>query len=155
MDRPAQQRPAGPTIIPPMQPDVPTGQPLNSRSSSKFLKQPSSAPLGGIPGPGSTAPFPRGHGHFPPPGAEFPSGIQHLVNPAEAEMFQNQRVNRFEGNQPNSFPSGSFEKVPFGQPSSMESTRIKVEGAYGGAFKSFTSASRPSLTVTWQTTSRN
>ncbi|MCD7465699.1 hypothetical protein HAX54_001777 [Datura stramonium] len=37
-----------------------------------------------------------------PHGAEFPSGTQ-----------------------PNSFPSGSFEKVPFGQPSSMESARDK------------------------------
>lgn len=158
-----QQRPVGP-MISPMQPvgrashaqvpghpptammpsgDVPkAGQTLNSRDHhSQLLKQPGSAPLGGIPDPGSTAPFARGHGHFPPPGefreeitgmgraqlsgAEIPSGTQHPVNPAEAEMFQNQRVNQFEGNQPNPFPSGSFEKVPFGQPRSMESARDK------------------------------
>lgn len=160
----AQQRPVGPMIVPPMQPagfashaQVPgypptammpsgdgpqAGQPLNSRDHHpQFLKQPSSAALGGIPGPGSTTPFARGHGHFPPPGefregimvmgraplsgAEIPSGTQHSANPAEAEMFQNQRVNRFEGNQPNPFPPGSFEKVPFGQPRSMESARDK------------------------------
>ncbi|KAK4341994.1 hypothetical protein RND71_037810 [Anisodus tanguticus] len=156
----AQQRSVGPMIIPPMQPagrsfhaqgpgyppnammpsgDVPqAGQPLNSRDHHpQFLKQPSSAPLGAIPGPGSTMPFARGHGHFPPPGdfregvrgmgraplscPEFPSGTQHTVNPAEAEMFQNQRVNRLDGNQPNPFPPGSFDEVPFGQPRRMES----------------------------------
>ncbi|CAN4115779.1 unnamed protein product [Withania somnifera] len=160
----AQQRPVGPMIVAPMQPagfdshaQVPgypptammpsgdgpqAGQPLNSRDQHpQFLKQPSSATLVGIPGPGSTTPFARGHGHFPPPGefregimgmgraplsgAEIPSGTQHSVNPAEAEMFQNQRVNRFEENQPNPFPRGPFEKVPFGQPRSMESARNK------------------------------
>ncbi|XP_060202600.1 chromatin modification-related protein eaf-1-like [Lycium barbarum] len=157
-----QQRSVGPMMIPPMQPsgrsshaqgpgyppnammpsgDVPqAGQPFNSRvHHPQFLKQPSSAPLCAIPGPGSTAPFARGHGHFPPPGdfregitgmgraplsgPEIHSGTQHSVNPAEAEMFQNQRVNRFDGNQPNPFPPGSFDKVPFGQPRGMESAR--------------------------------
>lgn len=159
-----QQRPVGPMIISPVRPagstshgqlpgypptammpsgNVPqAGQPLNSLDHRpQFLKQPSSAPLGGIPGPGSITTFARGHGHFPPPGefpegitgvgrallsgAEIPSGTQHSVNPAEAEMFQNQRVNCFEGNQSNPFSSGSFEKVPFGQPRSMESARDK------------------------------
>ncbi|MCD9645608.1 hypothetical protein HAX54_034624 [Datura stramonium] len=137
----AQQRPVGPTIIRPMQPagrashaqvpgypstammpsgDVPrTGQPLNSRDHHpQFLKQSSSAPLGGISGPGSIAPFPRGYGHFPPPG-EIREGITGMGRaPLSGAEFPS-------GTQPNSFPSGSFEKVPFGQPSSMESARDK------------------------------
>ncbi|KAK4342541.1 hypothetical protein RND71_038357 [Anisodus tanguticus] len=160
----ALQKFVGPTIIPPMQPagraphaqvpgypptammpsgDVPqAGQPLNSRDHHpQFLKQPSNVLLGAIPGPGSTTPFARGHGHFPPPGdfreaitgmggaplsgPEIPSGTQHSVNPAEAEMFQNQRVDRFDGNQPNPFPPGSFDKVPFRQPRSMGLSRDK------------------------------
>ncbi|KAM3337908.1 chromodomain-helicase-DNA-binding protein 7 [Capsicum galapagoense] len=112
-----------------------------AKSADATVKPDKDAYDGGIPGPGSTTSFARGRGHFPPPGefregimgmgraplsgAEIPSGSQHSVNPAEAEMFHNQRVNRFEGNQGNPFPPGSFEKVPFGQPRSMESARDK------------------------------
>ncbi|XP_009792515.1 uncharacterized protein LOC107762919 [Nicotiana tabacum] len=159
----SQQRPFGPMIIPPMPPPgcAPHGQvprypptammssgdvsqscqPLNSRDHHpQFLKQPSNASVGAISGPGSTTPFGRGPGHFPPAGdyregitgmgraplsgPEIPSGTQHSVNPAESEMFQNQS-NRFDGNQPSPFPPGSFEKVPFGQSRSMESARNK------------------------------
>lgn len=123
---PAQVRPQGQGLLP---------QPRNPMNPNDQLQAPS---FGGGPGyfgaphgPPFTAVDQRDGimGRAPQHGSEGQFGVPHFTGPVEAEMIQSQKLNRFDGGQPN-LP-GSFGRDPSGPSLSGEPSSFRMDGGAG------------------------
>lgn len=67
----------------------------------------------------------------PPHVHEGQFGQHRPINPVETEMFHNQRPHNFDSRHPDSHIPGYLERGPFGQPSGIESGKLRMDGAPG------------------------